>query len=95
MSINLNKPYRIVPTRLKRYESHYQIPAERALVVPVKALGQEVSCDIRWEDQNGELHVIHNAMFVSENLVPLNAMENEKLYEIWEHYYSSLTEQQP
>ena len=87
MSIPLNKPYRIVPSKVKRYAAHYQIPAEYSLVVPVKALGEEVLCDIRWEDDNGELHVIHNAMFVNNNLVPLNQLPDGKLFELWNHYY--------
>src|ERR1043165_1588940 len=89
MSIPLNKPYRILTTRVKRYATHYQIPAEYSLVVPVKALGEEVLCDIRWEDENGELHVIHNALFVNSNLIPLNQLPDGKLIELWEHYYES------
>lgn len=91
MSIPLNKPYRILPAKSKRYTSHYGIPAEQALVVPLKALGEEVLCDIRWEDENGELHVVHNAMFVNSNLVPLNQLPDGKLIELWEHYYESKT----
>lgn len=87
MKIQLNKPYKILPTRYKRYESHYQIPALRCLVVPLKELGEEVSCDVRWEDDNGELHLISQKIFVSDNLVPLNGMLESKLYELWQQYY--------
>ena len=87
MNIELNKPYKIVTSKHKRYEEHYQIPAADALVVPLKGLGSESSCDVRWEDSNGELHVITNRMFSNENLMPLNAMIDVKLYEIWSHYY--------
>ena len=88
MKIQLNKPYKILPTRCKRYESHYQIPAARCLVVPVKELGEEVSCDIRWEDDNGELHLVSQKIFVADNLIPLNAMLESKLHELWQHWYA-------
>lgn len=91
--IVLNKPYIIIPTRLKRYAAHYNIPAAEVVVVPLKALGTESSCDVRWEDQNGELQVLQNLMFSNENLVPLNPLLNKKLYELWSHYYQ--TEAQP
>lgn len=87
MSIKLNKPYKIIPERHKRYESHYGIPAGKALIVPMRELGEEVSCDIRWEDDNGELHKLENKIFVSQNLVPLNPLLEMKLHELWQHYY--------
>jgi hypothetical protein len=89
MAIQLKQPYRIIPTRMKRYEAHYKIPAAEVVVVPLKELGEEVLCDLRWEDTNGEIQVIHNAMFVKENLIPLNAMLDVKLHELWSHYYAS------
>jgi hypothetical protein len=92
MAMHLNKPYRIKPTRQKRYEAHYHMPADYALVVPQKVLGDEVLCDIRWEDQGGQLHVIHNAMFVNDSLVSLNDRPDTKLKELWEHYYPSASE---
>jgi hypothetical protein len=94
MSIHLNQAYRINPVRHKRYESHYGIPAAEVVVVPLKELGEEVLCDIRWEDKNGELQVIHQAMFVKDVLIPLNPMLDVKLYEIWTHYYNSPMEKQ-
>ncbi len=89
MSIHLNQAYQIIPLRHKRYESHYGIPAADVVVVPLKELGEECSCDIRWEDSNGNLQVIHNAMFVKENLIPLNPMLDVKLHELWSHYYQT------
>ena len=89
MSIKINKPYKIIPERYKRYESHYGIPAGKVLVVPMKELGEEVSCDIRWEDDNGELHKLENKIFVSQNLVPLNPLLEVKLHELWQHYYET------
>jgi hypothetical protein len=90
MSIHLNKPYKVASSKQKRYEAHYQIPAADALVVPLKEMGEEVSCEIRWEDSNGELQVIQNAMFVKNNLTPLNGLLDVKLFEIWTHYYNPL-----
>ena len=92
MAIHINKPYKINPVRQKRYAAHYEIPADQVLVVPVKHLGDEVSCDIRWENDNGELKVIHNAVFIAENLIPVNAMIDDKLFELWKHYYGALNE---
>jgi hypothetical protein len=89
MSIHLNQAYRIIPTRFKRYEAHYKIPSADVLVVPLKELGEEVLCDLRWEDSNGVMQVINNVMFVKENLIPLNGMLDVKLLEIWTHYYQS------
>jgi hypothetical protein len=92
MSIHLNQAYRIVPARHKRYESHYGIPAAEVVVIPLKEFGEEVLCDIRWEDKNGELQVIHQAMFVKDVLTPLDAMLDMKLMEIWTHYYKPSVE---
>lgn len=91
MSIHINKPYKIIAFRQKRYDRHYSIPSAESLVVPVRTLGEEVLCDIRWENDNGELKVLHEKMFISENLVPLNEMIDEKLFEIWSHYYDRST----
>jgi hypothetical protein len=63
------------------------IPADKTLVVPLKVLGDEVSCDVRWENDNGELKALHNVVFINDNLIPLNPIMDEKLYEIWQHYY--------
>ncbi|HYC86227.1 MAG TPA: hypothetical protein VEB86_13435 [Chryseosolibacter sp.] len=71
----------------KRYSAHYQIPADQALIVPRKNLGDEVSCDIRWENDNGELQMQENRVFVKLNLVALNPITDDKLYELWQHYY--------
>jgi hypothetical protein len=87
MNLKLTKAYKIVPQKLKRYESHYKMPADRSLVVPLKILGEEVSCDIRWEDDNGELQLLQNKIFLADNLVPLNPMLDVKLHELWQHYY--------
>jgi hypothetical protein len=90
MSARLNKPYKIIAFRQARYGTHYNIPSSESLVVPTKQLGDEVLCDIRWEDDNGELKVLHQKMFLSENLVQLDPLADEKLFEIWDHYYSGV-----
>ncbi|HEY0656265.1 MAG TPA: hypothetical protein VGD65_24190 [Chryseosolibacter sp.] len=87
MSIKLTKPYKIAPLRAKRYEAHYNMPAANSLVVPLREFGDEVSCDIRWQDSNGELQLQQNKIFVSQNLVPLNPLLDTQLHELWQHYY--------
>jgi hypothetical protein len=88
MSIQLNKPYRIVRFKEKRYNAHYQIPAAQVVVIPLEKRDKEVLCDVRWENENGELQVKHSIMFISDNLVPLNGMTDEKLFDLWKHYYT-------
>jgi hypothetical protein len=88
MAIHLNQPYKISPNRQKRYESHYGIPAADVVVIPMRELGEEVSCDIRWEDNNGQLHVVEHSVFVKDNLVPLDQMRDMKGFELWKHYYN-------
>ena len=92
MSIHIGEPYKIIKMREKRYNAHYNIPSDDCVVIPIKEFGAEVLCDIRWEDQNGEMQALHDRMFSSENLIPLNGMLHEKLYEIWDHYYNSIRE---
>lgn len=87
MSIHIGKPYKIISLRNKRYDAHYNIPSDNCLIVPLKEYGDEALCDVRWEDANGLLQVIHNRMFVSENLVPLDPALNEKLFELWDYNY--------
>jgi hypothetical protein len=86
MSFNLAKPYQIVSSKTKRYGNHYNIPAEDAVVIPIKSVGDEVLCDIRWEDSNGELKLLEKVMFVTENLIPMNEMLKPKQFELWKHY---------
>jgi hypothetical protein len=87
MTIKLTRPYKVAAERIKRYQSHYNMPADRVLVVPLKLLGDDVSCDIRWEDDNGELQLLQNKVFTVDNLVPLNPLLDNKLHELWQHYY--------
>lgn len=87
MSIQLNKPYKIIAFRQPKYSAHYDIPSSVTLVVPTKHLGDEVVCDVRWENENGELKVLHRKMFLKENLIRLNPLSDEGLFELWAHYY--------
>jgi hypothetical protein len=89
MSIRLNEPYKIIAYKHERYEAHYQIPSSAALVVPTLHVGDEVACDVRWENENGELKVLHKKMFIAENLVRLDPLADKGLFEIWQHYYGS------
>ena len=89
MNIQLNKPYKIISFKHKRYNLHYNIPSAVSLVVPKKNFGDEVLCDVRWENENGELKVLHEKMFISENLIQLNPLIEEKLFELWDHYYNN------
>ena len=89
MSIKQGSPYKIARHRVKKYAAHYNISPDRCLIVPMKLFGAEASCDIRWEDENGELFLLENRFFVCDNLVPLNAMLEFNLQELWQHYYNS------
>jgi hypothetical protein len=89
MAIHINKAYKISPAKHKRYGDHYHFPADRALVVPMKLLGSEVSCDVRWEDDNGEHKILHNIVFVGDYLIPLNVFIDMQLHELWQHYYGN------
>lgn len=90
-----NNPYKISSHRSKKYAAHYNIYPERCLIVPLRLFGSEVSCDIRWEDDNGELHLLQNKFFLSENLVPLNSMLEPELADLWKHYYDSQLNSSP
>lgn len=81
------KAYKIHPTRWKRYESHYTIPVEKCLIVPIRSLGNEVMCDIRWTDMNGESQLLRDKMFLYDNLVVIDPMLDYELYEIYVQYY--------
>lgn len=85
--IKLGKPYKIINGKVKQYERHYGFPADNAVVVPLRMLGDEASCDVRWEDEYGLLHVQTNRVVVAENLTPLDEFSDDHLYELWRHYY--------
>ena len=91
MRIQLRKPYKIIERKLKRYEDHYKIPAAKCVVIPIKVFGDDLSCDVRWEDSNGELQEQNNLFFNVANIEPLNDMKDKDngLYDIWQHYYKT------
>ena len=89
MTIHINKPYKISALRYKRYNAHYNIVSSEAVVIPLRNLGSEVMCDIRWEDANGNLGVKQNVMFANDNLIPLNPLLDESLLGIWKHFYEA------
>jgi hypothetical protein len=89
MSIQLNKPYKIIFHKQKRYAAHYNIPAAQALVVPLKVYGNDLSCDVRWENSNGELQHLPQILFATDNLEPLNSMKDDKLQDLFDHFYGS------
>ena len=73
---------------MKRYAAHYQIPSETCVVVPIKKVGDEFSCDVRWEDANGELQQKTDVLFIAENIEPLNEFVDSSLHDLWKHYYA-------
>jgi hypothetical protein len=83
----LRRPFKIAADNARRYAPHYNIPTESSLVVPIKILGDEVSCDIRWEDERGVLNLLEDKVFVIANLERITAISDPKLHELWEHYY--------
>lgn len=91
MNINLNTPYVALPKKRLKYINHYGITSESFLIVPLRDFGSDVSCDVRWEDGNGELQVRQHMVFSKENLMKLNGLIDDKLQELWNHYYVGKT----
>jgi hypothetical protein len=89
MRIQLGKPYKISHHKLKKYAQHYSIPSDLCVVIPMKSFGNDLSCDVRWEDLNGELQQKKELFFSIENIEPLNAFKHPELHEIWQHFYST------
>lgn len=87
MNIVLHQPYSVLPKKIAKYTTHYGITSEKFLVVPIKDYGTDVSCDVRWEDEQGMMQVRQQVVFSKENLVKLNGLLENKLQEIYSHYY--------
>ncbi len=85
--INLNAGYKISEARQKRYIEHYHIPANECLVVPTRNFGEEAQCEVRWEDESGEMHFVHRLVFKADNLTPINPLLDTQLFKIWGDYY--------
>jgi len=88
MNIQLNKPYKIHPAKHKRYDVHYSICSAEALIVPRRDFGDESISEVRWEDDNGELHFASSMVFSNANLIRINAATDVRLIELWDHYYA-------
>jgi hypothetical protein len=86
--VRLKKAYKIHHQEIQKYSKHYNIPSESCLVVPMKDFGDDVSCDVRWEDTEGLLHIKEDLFFKKENLERINPMDHTQLQEIWVHYYT-------
>jgi hypothetical protein len=87
MSIELKKPYKIIERKFKTYEAHYHIPSVKCVIVPIKEYGDDLSCDVRWEDDEGIMHTQSQLFFSQSNIEPVDALKDFKLHEIWQHYY--------
>jgi hypothetical protein len=89
MHIRLNRPYKIVSYMEDKYIDHYAIPSSKCLIVPIKNFGDEALCDVRWQDDSGEMNLRQNTMFSISNLVPLERLRDFDLFEIYKHYYQA------
>ena len=92
MNIKQGFPYQVVQHRVNKYAAHYNISPSKCVIVPLRILGDEASCDIRWNDDNGDPHLLENKFFACENLVPLNALQEFELHIISKHVYNSATD---
>ncbi len=84
--IGLGKPYKVSEHKHPQYRRHYQIPIEKCAVVPVKKYGDQISCHVCWKDDEGNTNSREELMFSSDYLVPVDAMEDFILHELWEEY---------
>lgn len=89
-NIRLGKPYKVSEHKHKQYNKHYDIPVEMCVVVPIKKYGDQISCDVRWKDAAGDINHREDLMFSGAYLVPLDAMKDFKLHDIWEEYNKTL-----
>jgi hypothetical protein len=86
--IHLKSPYKILSNKVKRYSEHYKIP-HACLIVPISEFGDDVSCDVRWEDNDGVFQMKEGIFFTKKNIEPINPMVNYKLEELWALYYGN------
>jgi hypothetical protein len=90
MSIHLKQPYKIAERKQKRYEEHYHIPSDKCVIVPLKEYGEDISCNVYWEDGEGKVQQQLHLLFNHLNIVPLDSMRDAQLHEIWQHYYVTM-----
>jgi hypothetical protein len=88
--IILNQPYKITQRKHKQYIAHYNIPAERCIVVPLKKFGDQLFCDMKWKDSNEEIQVRNGLMMDIANLEAIDAMRDQDLYSLWEAHVTIL-----
>lgn len=88
--IRLGKPYKVSEHKHKQYNKHYDLAIEKCVVVPVKKYGDQISCDVRWKDESGETKHRDELMFSAGYLLPLDAMTDFKLYDLWEEYNKTM-----
>ena len=89
-NIRLGKPYKVSEHKHKQYQKHYEIPIQSCVVVPVKKYGDQISCDVRWKADTGETKHRDELMFSSGYLLPLDAMKDFKLQDLWEEYSKTM-----
>jgi hypothetical protein len=85
---NLNTPYKILPSKYKRYQKHYDLPSENCVVVPTKAYGDQAVCNVMWKNDTGQLLHKADLMFDLTNLESLSAIKDFILYELWESHHN-------
>jgi hypothetical protein len=83
-NIHLNSPYKIIPSKHKRYSGHYEIPGADCIVIPRKKYGDQILADVLWKDAAGDIQHKADLMFDSINLDVLNPMKDFILFEVWE-----------
>jgi hypothetical protein len=83
-NINLNTPYKIIPSKHKRYTAHYEIPSSETVVIPKKKYGDQISCEVLWKEETGEVHRKTDLVFDSTYLEPLNSIKDYLLFTLWE-----------
>jgi hypothetical protein len=91
MSIHLKQPYKIIERKQKRYEEHYHVPSDKCVVIPLKEYGDDISCNVYWEDSEGKIQQQQRLLFNSLNIEPLDSLRDFHLHEVWQHH--SVTQQ--
>ncbi len=85
-NIGLGRPYKISEHKHHQYQRHYEIPIEKCVVVPVKKYGDQIACNLRWRDESGDVSTREELVFSSAYLLPVDAMKDYALHELWEEY---------
>ena len=83
-NIHLNAPYKIIPSKHKRYTAHYEIPGAEVVIVEKKKYGDQIACEAFWKAENGAIKHKTDLVFDRTYLEPLDAIKDFLLYGIWE-----------